>query len=253
MDTNEPSLMETAPVDKSRFVPRFVTEALAKGIVWAWRLQNDRQAVASLLGRYSAHFGVLVLALALILIGRVTLTPVSIANVSNPNSAAVAEPLATPTSISASNVSRYVAAPDQVLIAREALPHTNIPERVRLEVITYTVKSGDTIYGIAWDFGLSPYSIVWANMETLQGAPWHIQPGLTLFIPPVDGAYHTVAEGDTLESIAATYEVSPTVLVNVWNKVELGQPLAEGQQLVIPDGTGADFDWEPPPAVTTST
>lgn len=253
MDTNEPSLMETASADQSRLVPRFVSAALAKGIVWAWRLQNDRQAAASLLGRYSAHFGVLILTLALIFVGRVTLTPVSIANVSNPNTAAVAEPLATPTVASAGNVSRYVAAPNQILIAREALPHTNIPERVRLEVITYTIQSGDTIYGIAWNFGLSPYSIVWANMETLQGAPWHIQPGLTLFIPPVDGAYHTVAEGDTLESIAETYEVSPTVLVNVWNKVELGQPLAEGQQLVIPNGTGADFDWEPPPAVSTST
>ncbi|HPD42005.1 MAG TPA: LysM domain-containing protein, partial [Anaerolineae bacterium] len=210
MDTNENPLLETAPADNSRFLPRLVSKALAKGIAWAWPLQDDRRALASLLGRWSAHLGIAVLALALIVIGRVTLTPVSRATVPDPNvMSAVAEPLATPTRMLAAAggpISRYVAAPSQVLIAREALPHTTVPERVRLEVITYTVQSGDTIFGIAADFGLSPYTIVWSNMETLQGAPWHIQPGLTLFIPPVDGAYHTVVEGETVEAIAEAYE-----------------------------------------------
>lgn len=248
MDTNENSFKETAPQDESWILSRFVGRVLAKGIAWAWRLQNDRQAVASLLGRYSAHLGVVVLALALVVIGRVTLTPVSVATGRDPGLiAAIAEPLATPTAPSGGVTSRYVAAPNQILIAREALPHTNLPERVRLEVITYTVQSGDTIFGIAWDFGLSPYSIVWANMETLQGAPWHIQPGLTLFIPPVDGAYHTVAAGETVEAIAEAYKVAPPALFNIWNKMQPGEALREGQQLVIPGGTGQDFDWEPPP------
>ncbi len=248
MDTINTSVMETASQDESWVLLRFVSRVLAKGLAWVWRLQNDRQTIASLLGRYSAHLGVIVLALALIVIGRVTLTPVSVATVSDLSlRAAIAEPMATPTSVAGGAASRYVAAPSQVLIAREALPHTYIPERVRLEVITYTVKSGDTIFGIAWDFGLSPYSIVWANMETLQGAPWHIQPGLTLFIPPVDGAYHTVAEGETLEAIAEAYKVEPLALINVWNKIQSGDALQEGQLLVIPGGTGKDFDWEPPP------
>lgn len=254
MDTIGDSLMETVPSGDRRFLTGFFSRALAKGILWAWRLKNDRQAEASLLGRFGAHISVAMIAMALLIVGRVTLTPASSATVSNPISiSAVAEPLATPTSLHDGVVSRYVSAPNQVVIARDALPHTHIPERVRLEVITYTVQSGDTIYGIAWDFGLSPYSIVWANMETLQGAPWHIQPGLTLFIPPVDGAYHTVAEADTLESVAEAYEVDVTALVNVWNDLELGQALATGQMLVIPNGTGADFDWEPPPAVSIST
>jgi len=256
MDTNENPLLETAPADNSRFLPRLVSKALAKGIAWAWPLQDDRRALASLLGRWSAHLGIAVLALALIVIGRVTLTPVSRATVPDPNvMSAVAEPLATPTRMLAAAggpISRYVAAPSQVLIAREALPHTTVPERVRLEVITYTVQSGDTIFGIAADFGLSPYTIVWSNMETLQGAPWHIQPGLTLFIPPVDGAYHTVVEGETVEAIAEAYEVEPAALFNMWNSIKPGDALWEGQLLVIPNGTGDDFDWEPPPAVTTA-
>lgn len=248
MDTINTSVMETASPDESWVLARFVGKMLAKGLAWAWRLQNDRQTIASLLGRYSAHLGVLVLALALIVIGRVTLTPVSVATVSDPSlRAAIAEPMATPTSVAGGATSRYVAAPSQVLIAREALPHTYIPERVRLEVITYTVKPGDTIFGIALDFRLSPYSIVWANMETLQGAPWHIQPGLTLFIPPVDGAYHTVAAGETLEAIAEAYKVEPLALINIWNKIQPGEALREGQMLMIPGGTGKDFDWEPPP------
>ena len=135
-----------------------------------------------------------------------------------------------------------------------AQPRTDIPERVRLEVITYTVQSGDNIFFIAERFKLSPYSIAWANMETLQGSPWLIQPGLTLFIPPVDGAYHTVMPDETLDGIAEMYGVMASALDNVWNKLEPAVPLYEGQQLMVPGGVGEDVEWEappPPPIVTT--
>jgi murein DD-endopeptidase MepM/ murein hydrolase activator NlpD len=132
-------------------------------------------------------------------------------------------------------------------VVRKANPLTTIPERVRLEVITYTVQEGDTIFGIAEKFKLSPYTIVWSNMEPLQGEPWLLNPGLTLAIPPVDGAYHTVMAGESVESIAEEYEVPTTAIFNTWNDIESGDALAEGTLLVVPGGIGPDFDWDPPP------
>jgi murein DD-endopeptidase MepM/ murein hydrolase activator NlpD len=84
-------------------------------------------------------------------------------------------------------------------------------------------------------------------MEILQGAPWMIQPGLTLYIPPVEGAYHTVMEGETVQSIAEDYDVAAASIFNVWNSIVEGESLKEGTLLVIPGGIGSDIEWEPPP------
>ncbi|MGC9398954.1 MAG: peptidoglycan DD-metalloendopeptidase family protein [Anaerolineae bacterium] len=203
--------------------------------------------VASFLGRFGAHLGLLILVLMLVLLGRVSFAQMSVAEVADTPVQAVAEPLASSTVFETRSSVVSWQAPASKAIARRALPHTTIPERVRLEVITYTVQQGDTIWGIAERFKLQPSTLVWSNMEVLQGAPWLLQPGLTLEIPPVDGAYHTVAEGETIASIAEDYEVEVSALYNMWNEIEPGDALRVGQRLVIPNGVGADFDWEPPP------
>ncbi len=223
----------------------------AAAIVWRWG--QDRHTLAAVIGRYSAHGAILFLALLVGLFGRVALSPVGIAQSSEAletvsvfeGAAAEAEPLATPT-IMQSRQSVYFAPRPQGVV-RQAVPQTNIPERVRLEVITYTVQSGDNVFLIAEKFELAPSTIVWSNKEALQGAPWLLSPGLTLQIPPVDGAYHTVMADESLQSIAGDYEVAVADIVNIWNDVEVGQSLREGTMLVIPGGIGEDFDWEPPP------
>jgi murein DD-endopeptidase MepM/ murein hydrolase activator NlpD len=53
--------------------------------------------------------------------------------------------------------------------------------------------------------------------------------------------------GETPSTIAADYDVSVSALYNVWNDIEPNRPLTEGTLLVIPEGVGDDFDWEPPP------
>ncbi len=249
MNNHKYPLEETIAQNVTRAVSGSFGQIFARGVAWLWRLQGDRQAVASLLGRYSAHLGIVLLVTLLFVLGRVTFAQVSVANTPDSSTApVVAEPVATPTLAGAGGPAlRYVPVRSQASVVRQALPHTLLPDRVRLKVITYTVKSGDTIYGIAEQFSLSPYTIVWSNMETLQGAPWHLSPGITLFNPPVDGAYHTVGEAETVSSIAEDYEVEVAALYNMWNSLEPGDRLREGQQLVILDGTGVDFDWEPPP------
>ena len=230
---------------------------IAKVTALIWRWSNDRQAVVSFVGRYSAHLAILALALCLGLVGSITFTPISVANTplslehtvqQSTSQHAIAEAVATPTAPVATTAKSWQSSSRQYqAVFRQAVPHTKIPDRVRLNVITYTVQTGDNIFTIAERFDLSPYTIAWANMETLQGAPWLVQPGLTLFILPVDGVYHTVMEGDTPSEIAEAYDVEVARLYNQWNDVEPIASLSEGTQLVIPGGEGEDVEWEPPP------
>lgn len=219
---------------------------------------GDRRIVAALIGRYSAHATIIILALLLGIVGRVALPPDDVVGYSQSSSdprmlslPAAAEPVATPTALSAGQQLYYEHLRPKAIV-RHANPLTTIPERVRLEVIDYTVQEGDHIFWIAETFKLSPYTLVWSNMETLQGAPWLLQPGLTLAILPVDGAYHTVMPGETPASIAEAYDVSVDALYNQWNAISPDSQLAEGTLLVIPEGVGEDFEWEPPPPEPTS-
>jgi murein DD-endopeptidase MepM/ murein hydrolase activator NlpD len=113
-------------------------------------------------------------------------------------------------------------------------------------VITYAVQQDDTIFTIAAQFGLAPETLVWSNREAIQDAPWLIQPGLQLFILPVDGVYHTVRAEETVKGIADQYEVDPSALYNDWNDLAEGEPLHEGQLLVVPGGQSGEVTWKPP-------
>ena len=221
-----------------------------------WRWQDDRQALAAFLGRYGAHVSILTLVLLVGIVQHASLAPTTFAESSQmidaPSQTVFLLPLETDES--APSDTEETAVQGVIIdfqrsraVVRQAQPRTEIPDRVRLEVITYTVQSGDNIFLIAERFKLSAYTIAWSNMEILQGAPWMIQPGITLYIPPVEGAYHIVMEGETPETIAEYYEVALASLFNIWNPIEEGVPLKEGTLLVIPGGIGDDVEWEPPP------
>jgi murein DD-endopeptidase MepM/ murein hydrolase activator NlpD len=122
-------------------------------------------------------------------------------------------------------------------VVRLAQPHTIIPERPRLDVITYTVQAGDTVQSIAALFGLQPTTISWAN-PAIEDAPDLLRIGQEVAILPVDGAYHKVAEGDTLESIAEEYKVEPEAIATCeYNHLEPPDyPIAEGTRLIVPGG-----------------
>lgn len=122
-------------------------------------------------------------------------------------------------------------------IARLAQPHTIIPERPRLDVVTYTVQAGDTVQAIASLFGLQPTTIMWAN-PAIEDAPDLLRIGQAVLVLPIDGVYHAVAEGDTLESIAETYKVEPEAIVNCqYNFLDPTRSLlVEGKKLIVPGG-----------------
>ena len=100
---------------------------------------------------------------------------------------------------------------------------------------TYTVKSGDSISTISRKFGLSNISTLIAvndisNVRTLRQ-------GQKLKIPSMDGLVHTVAAGESLNSLSVKYHVSVEEILDA-NDLET-ETLSKGMELFIP---GAKMD-----------
>jgi hypothetical protein len=230
---------------------------LARVAVWCltgvWRGCVDWRTKRPIVTRITAHLSIAILAVAAIAFSGVRLAIPRTAlgsaegmagTLLDVAAAPAAQSLPTPTTAA---VIQIFNASDPATVARLPVPQTTIPDRMRTGVITYTVREGDTIFGIAAVFGLAPETIVWSNREAINDAPWLIQPGLELFILPTDGIYHTVRAGETAASIAEAYGVDVAVLYNEWNPIQEGVPLREGQLLVIPGAKGQEVEWMPPP------
>jgi LysM repeat protein len=117
----------------------------------------------------------------------------------------------------------------------------------------HTVRSGETVYGIAARYGVSPASIVRAN-KLGDGGRW-ILPGSVLTVPGAteaassssggsgssaapggNGTRVTVRQGDTLTHIAARHGTTVAALVSA-NRLRDSRLIYPGQQLLLP-GTG---------------
>ena len=219
-----------------------------------WRACVDWRDKRPLFIRATAHLTILALALVAVGLSSVAIpTPPIAAGGSSDGNAVFAPTVdisaqsATPTSNAtlvtgtAPNRSR-----NADTISRQAVPHTTFPDRPRAQVITHTVEQDETLWTIAAQYNLAPETVAWSNREAIQDAPWLIQPGLQLFILPVDGIYHTVRQGETVRSIADEYGVDTAALYNQWNGLEEDEPLEEGQLLVVPGAQGEEIAWEPP-------
>jgi len=236
------------PPSPRPFFLRFVAGCM----VAVWRMGVDWRTKRPFLTRVTAHISILALTLITVGLSGIAIpTPQAAVgrspdvDVSRVESVASSEQEATPPpSIDLTTDTIYHLDADTV--SRVPIPHTDIPDRLRAGTVTYVVQPGDTIFDIAAQFGLSPETVVWSNREALQDAPWLIQLGLELFIPPVDGIYHTVLAGETVDSIAFDYGLEPAVLYNEWNSLADGGRLREGQLLVVPGGEGEEITWAPP-------
>lgn len=127
------------------------------------------------------------------------------------------------------------------------IPVTNIPKRVRREVIKYSVQPGDTVSDIGDEFEVSADSILWANPK-LEDNPDMLSVGQVLNIPPVSGVLYTVQSGDTLQKIADKFKgkkkvesVVQDILNSEYNQEHHDLKAAEsqlsvGQFLMVPGG-----------------
>lgn len=125
-----------------------------------------------------------------------------------------------------------------VLVATtlEESTKTEISIKPRDSVVSYTVKSGDTVSSIAKKFAISEETILWQNDLKAKSV---IKPGSKLEISPVTGMVHKVKRGETIYSIAKKYSVEAQNIVNwPFNSFTNDETfaLAVGQLLIIPDG-----------------
>jgi LysM repeat protein len=234
----------TTPCSRPRSV-------LLRLVAWfaatVWRACVDWHDKRPLLVRATAHLTIIALALTAVGLSGAAIPAPQIAAGGPSNSSSGSSATTDSSAEQATpSPSPIVATNDTDTIGRRAVPHTTFPDRPRAEVITYTVQQDDTIFTIAAQFGLAPETVVWSNREAIQDAPWLIQPGLQLFILPVNGVYHTVRAGETVRTIAEEYEVDPSTLYSEWNDLEEGDSPREGQLLVVPGGRSEEVAWNPP-------
>jgi murein DD-endopeptidase MepM/ murein hydrolase activator NlpD len=123
------------------------------------------------------------------------------------------------------------------LLLRAPVPFTEIPDRPRTGIITYTVQSDDTILGIAEKFSLNPTTILWANQADPKD-PFVMEVGQVMTILPIDGVLHTTVDGDTVEKIAKLYKsTADQIVAYAPNQLPAADaPLTVGQAIIVPDG-----------------
>ncbi|MBI3342373.1 peptidoglycan DD-metalloendopeptidase family protein [Candidatus Curtissbacteria bacterium] len=123
---------------------------------------------------------------------------------------------------------------DQGVISSQITPVTVISEKPRDKVIEYEVKSGDTISGIAKDYGISDNTILWANDLTSNS---QLKAGEKIKILPVSGVAHKVEGGDSIYSVAKKYQANAQAVIDFpFNDIGDDFSLRTGQTLIVPDG-----------------
>ena len=154
----------------------------------------------------------------------------------------------------------YIPAPSDTPAIQPATPVAGpevsaVPE-IKTEPMKYTVKSGDSFWKIARDYGVSKEELAAYNKMSLQKP---LKTGATLMIPPggapvspdklashgkaapgkagathpANGSY-TVGSNDSLWKIAAKYNIKTDALAAA-NNIDPKKPLQVGQKLVIPE------------------
>jgi murein DD-endopeptidase MepM/ murein hydrolase activator NlpD len=113
---------------------------------------------------------------------------------------------------------------------------TELSQKPRDKVITYSVEKGDTIETIAKKFDISTDTIKWAN--DINSSDF-LSIGQELKILPVTGIAHKVAPGETIYSIAQKYSTSAQGIVdfpfNTFADPETFAMVA-GQMIIVPGG-----------------
>ena len=96
-------------------------------------------------------------------------------------------------------------------------------------VFKYKIKEGDNLSTIAYKFGITVNTILWANPETKT----LISPGQEITILPVPGILYETKEKDTLESVATKHHID-SKLVEQYNSDLLALFDSPGSTIILP-------------------
>ena len=138
-------------------------------------------------------------------------------------------------------------------ISRSSEINTDMEEQVssRYDVVQYEVVAGDTLLGIADQFGLDAETILWCNYNVLLDNPAAIYPGQVLDIYPTDGTTYTWNEGDGLNGVSTGLNVSPEDIIE-WPGNNLSYEtigdyanpnIEAGTVIFAPGGSRDYYDW----------
>lgn len=130
-------------------------------------------------------------------------------------------------------------------IVRYVALKTDISKRANYDITEYRVESGDALFSIAKKYSVKPETVLWANYDLLQDSPDSLRVGQELAIPPVDGVYYKVQEGDTLQSIADKFSATTDDILN-WpgNNLDLTDPKVDpGTYVMVPGGHREFVQW----------
>ena len=207
----------------------------------AFRRIRDEDGDGSILRRFSLHLVVVLLALGVLTVSQVNipaidfrLTAPALSKADGP--APTPQESVPPIAVAPSNRGGGQFVTNSTGLFQAPVPHTIIPERDRMEIITYTVQANDNVWSIATGFGLEVETVVWAN-PAVEKAPDLLSVGQVLTILPVDGIYYTVQAGDTVDKLAKEYKAEPEKITSfVLNDLEEPYSLTPGQKVVIPGG-----------------
>jgi len=197
----------------------------------------------------------IILALLVVWAMQTYLADFPIQKISQSGSAVFAAPLPTPTPAPENSAlpAFNSEAASRENIYRMASIHTSIPTRPRVDVITYTVRLGDSVFGIAELFNLKPETIMWANTNILQDNPHRLQVDQVVNIMPTDGTYHQWREGENLSKVADFYGVDVMEIAewpgNTFDLygIDFENPnIPAGTMLIVPGGKREMVDYGPP-------
>ncbi|MDF1498188.1 MAG: LysM peptidoglycan-binding domain-containing protein [Patescibacteria group bacterium] len=127
----------------------------------------------------------------------------------------------------------------------------SVADDLKYGIVKYTVRLGDTPSSIATSFGISTYTILWANNIKVGD---YIKPGQELEILPVSGVKHTVKAGDTVEIIAKKYKADAEEII-IYNSLPLDGIFpdgTDGKVLIIPSGENEAPVYAPKPVPRTT-
>lgn len=131
-------------------------------------------------------------------------------------------------------------------------PHTFQTTPPTHDFQIYLVERGDTPNIIANKFDISPETLLggnpWLSQESNQ-----LRAGTELIILPIDGVLHTVAPGETVESIADLYQVpAADIIAYESNNLEFPYRLQPETKILVPGAQIGQFYWTAPKQVAGS-
>lgn len=130
-------------------------------------------------------------------------------------------------------------------VERRPIFHTIARQKVNQGIQDYVVEKGDSVFGIAKYFKISPETLLWANYDVLNDNPDMVSLGVKLKIPPVNGVLYQWHDGDKLEDVAARYKAKvDDILLYPGNNLDMTDPrITPGDYIMIPGGSREIRTW----------